>query len=107
MTPDIVLVVYDVSSSSSFANLNHWFETIKSFEWSNNSKSLRKTVVLFANKVDLIDRRVISAEMGEKFADQLKTKYFEGSAVSINYKLIQWFFNIVHPLHSIRAPILY
>jgi len=43
--------------------------------------------VLIANKIDLEERRVISAAAGEEFAKSKGLAYFECSAVSSNYCL--------------------
>lgn len=81
MEPDMALIIFDVSSSSSSANLNHWLELIKSIKW-NTSENQPNTIAVFANKIDLTERRVIGSEFGEQFANQSKIQYFEGSAVS-------------------------
>lgn len=79
--PDMALIIFDVSSSSSSANLNHWLELIKSVKW-NTSENQPNTIAVFANKIDLTERRVIGSEFGEQLANQSKIQYFEGSAVS-------------------------
>lgn len=79
----MVLIIYDVSSSSSFANLNHWLELMKGAKWNQNFEARQNFMAVFANKIDLIERRVIDKEVGEKYASQTNIPYFEGSAVSI------------------------
>ena len=57
--------MFDITSKSSFENLNHWLEDIKdNFDNPN--------LVLFGNKVDLEEKREVSKEEIEKFAKNNK-----------------------------------
>jgi len=77
----MLLVVYDVTSQTSFANVKQWIELSRNTKWRNES-SLPVALALFANKTDVIRRRVIPFEKGKEFADHNNMQYFEGSAVS-------------------------
>ena len=72
-----IILVFDITSKSSFENLNHWLEDIKdNFDNPN--------LVLFGNKVDLEEKREVSKEEIEKFAKNNKIAYFETSAKTGN-----------------------
>ena len=68
-----IILVFDITSKSSFENLNHWLLDIKdNFDNPN--------LVLFGNKVNLEEKREVSKEEIEKFAKNNKMAYFETSA---------------------------
>ena len=68
------MLTYDVTSKQSFLKLDIWLAA--------TMENARAGVVkyLIANKTDLVEDRVISTEMGEKFAEEHGLKYFETSA---------------------------
>jgi GTPase SAR1 family protein len=45
----VVLAVYDVTSSSSFEEMKHWIEEVKT----NANKNVR--IIIVGNKIDLVD----------------------------------------------------
>ena len=73
---DAAFVVFDLSSKSSFKNLNEWIETY--YKYSN--PDVEKNVVLIGNKSDLVDKREVTKEEIEKFIKDNNISYFETSA---------------------------
>ena len=73
---DAAFVVFDLSSKSSFKNLNEWIESY--YKYSN--PDVEKNVILIGNKSDLIDKREVSKEEIEKFIKDNNINYFETSA---------------------------
>lgn len=83
MEPDMLLLMYDVTSHNSFDELTQWLDLANSVKWSKNLDS-PVVSVLFANKIDLNARRVIAEDAGKEFANKYDLHYFEGSAVSVS-----------------------
>ena len=73
---DAAFVVFDLSSKSSFKNLNEWIESY--YKYSN--PDVEKNVILIGNKSDLIDKREVAKEEIEKFIKDNNINYFETSA---------------------------
>ncbi len=74
-----VLLVYDVTSRSSFENIEHWMTNISKCASSDVNK------LILANKCDIEDERVISREEGQALADKYGVPFMETSAkASIN-----------------------
>lgn len=69
-----IILVYDVTDKGSFSNVNNWMNNIK--ENADSSSEL----LLIANKVDLIEERIISKEDGMELAKKFDVNYFETSA---------------------------
>lgn len=71
------LLVFDTTRKSTFLELPKWIEETE------NSLGERIPIILLANKVDLLDERVITPEMGRGFAEQYNlVAYLETSALS-------------------------
>jgi len=71
------LLVYDTTRKSTWLELPKW---IKETE---DALGERIPIILLANKVDLVDHRVITREMGEEFTREFNlTDYLETSALS-------------------------
>ncbi|XP_050512572.1 ras-related protein Rab-35 [Diabrotica virgifera virgifera] len=68
-----VIVVYDVTSGESFANVKRWLHEIE-----QNCDLVNK--VLVGNKNDTPDRKVVLTEDAQRFADTMNIKLFETSA---------------------------
>jgi len=66
-------LLYDVTSYSSFDNINSWFRQIKCF--TNDEK----IVMLIGNKVDK-SQRVVSRQLAEDFAQINQMNFLETSA---------------------------
>ena len=67
------IVVYDLAHKESFENIDRWIEELRSY-------SGDVPCVIFANKSDLSEERKISAEEGQKKAEEYNFQYFETSA---------------------------
>ena len=72
------LVVYDITNRDSFNNIGTWVEECK-----NNGPSTI-SLVLVGNKTDLEDKRQITYEEGEEFANRNNMQFFETSALNGN-----------------------
>ena len=68
-----IALCFDVTTKKSFDNLPLWLKDIK-------AKNTEIPIVLFGNKCDLIDKRVVEEEEAEAFANANKLEYFETSA---------------------------
>ena len=76
---DGVMIVFDLTKKDSFENVKVWLKDTKEIK--------DCPIVLFGSKCDIIDRREISKEEAEKFANSHKLPYFEISAKeNINIK---------------------
>jgi Ras-related protein Rab-1A len=73
---DAAFVVFDLTSKSSFNNLNEWIESY--YKYSN--PDVEKNVVLIGNKCDLIEERKVTEEEIETFIKDNNIIYFETSA---------------------------
>lgn len=70
---DGAVIVYDVTNRESFENVYKWYKLIK---------DVRSSFIVFtiiANKIDLINERVISYSEGLKVAEELNAFYIETS----------------------------
>jgi small GTP-binding protein len=70
---DALLLLYDVTSYSSFENISAWLSTIK------ESASDDTMIILIGNKVDKT-QRVVSREAGERLARDYQISFLETSA---------------------------
>ena len=61
---NIILLVYDISNMDSFTNLTHWLKDL------TNVNMEEVILCIVANKIDLVDKRVVTNEEGQKFADE-------------------------------------
>ncbi|KAG1714257.1 Ras-related protein Rab-35 [Nymphon striatum] len=78
-----VIVVYDVTSGESFANVKRWLHEID-----QNCEIVNR--ILVGNKNDDPDRKVVLTEDAQRFADQMGIQLFETSAKeNINVEEIQ------------------
>jgi len=68
-----VIVVYDVASGDSFANVKRWLHEI-------NQNCDEVSRILVGNKCDDPDRRVVLKEDATRFANQMGIQLFETSA---------------------------
>ena len=70
-----IILAYDVTNLTSFENLKLWIYEINIY---GNNFSL----MLVGNKTDKENERMVSYEMGQEFADELKIPFFETSPKS-------------------------
>lgn len=68
-----VIVVYDVTSGDSFANVKRWLHEIE-----QNCEDVSR--ILVGNKNDCPERKVVLTEDAQRFADQMRIQLFETSA---------------------------
>ncbi|KAJ5070763.1 ras-related protein rab-1a [Anaeramoeba ignava] len=69
-----IMVIYDVTNQDSFDNLKIWIQQIQAFANDNVN------IMLIGAKSDLVSKKVIDTETGEKFAEQLGIPFFETSS---------------------------
>ncbi len=67
------IIVYDVTRPETFMAMNNWFESFR--ETCPNA-----VVVVAANKVDLLDNRIVPVEPGLMLRDWFQADYYETSA---------------------------
>ena len=67
-------IIYDITDKKSFTNISSWLDECKEMCY----KDL--LICLIGNKIDLEDKRVVSKEEGQKFADDNGLLFFETSA---------------------------
>jgi len=68
-----VIIVYDVSSGESFANVKRWLHEIE-----QNCEVVN--MILVGNKDDMPERKVVLTEDAKRFASQMGIQLFETSA---------------------------
>lgn len=70
---DGALLLFDITDKDSFQNINLWMEDL-----TKNSRSLKQTIYLIGNKIDL-PNRCISQEDAKELAEKLNLQYYEMS----------------------------
>ena len=73
---DGVLLVFDMTRSSTFSNINNWWSTCIKYGLSGVPR------ILIGNKVDLKDERKIILPMAEHLSEKLSAPYYETSALT-------------------------
>ncbi|XP_069172610.1 intraflagellar transport protein 27 homolog isoform X2 [Procambarus clarkii] len=76
--PSLLILMYDVTSEASFTAATNFYEQINL-----QGKGEAVKGVLYANKTDLVTRRLISPKAGRELAQKLGLVYLEGSAVCL------------------------
>ena len=71
-----IFVVYDISDTESFKNINNWLIEIEN----NANKNVYK--ILVGNKCDLEDKRTVSYQEGKELAETYGMQFIETSAKS-------------------------
>lgn len=74
----IIVAVFDVTNRASMAPV----ESLLTWLGKQNVKSTELCGILLANKIDLIDKRIVSPSEGQQKAKMLKLRYFECSALN-------------------------
>ena len=86
-------IVYDITSESSFENVDKWFEQAQ------KEASKDVSIILVGNKCDLENERKISKERGEEKAKNFNCPFFETSALS-NIKIDDIFTEMVNNIYE-------
>lgn len=79
--PDLLLLLCDVTAPGSLEAVTAWHKVAQSAEWAGG-RAAPLAGLLFANKMDLTKRRLISSDSASQLASKLGLHYVEGSAVS-------------------------
>ena len=69
-----IVLIYDVTDQQIFQHIKDWVDKIK-----EESKE-GVIIYLVGNKIDLIDKRIITNADGKKLSEEIKIKYYETSA---------------------------
>ena len=70
----VAIVCYDITSHESFEHVEKWIEDAR------NLRDDDVILILVGNKSDLEERRQVSAEEGQAYADKMNLMYFETSS---------------------------
>jgi len=70
----VAVIVYDVTSRTSFANINRWVEYVREERGSD------VIIALVGNKIDLEDKRAVTTDEGESKAKEHEILFAETSA---------------------------
>jgi small GTP-binding protein len=73
---DGMLLVYDMTRSSTFSNITNWYSSAEKFGLSSIPR------ILIGNKVDLKEERKIILPMAEHLSEKLNAPYYETSALT-------------------------
>lgn len=73
---DGMMLVYDITRSSSFSNVNNWYSTAIKYGLSGIPR------ILIGNKIDLKDERKIILPMAEHLSEKINAPFFETSALT-------------------------
>lgn len=73
---DGILLVFDITRSSTFSNVNNWYSSAVKYGLSGVPR------ILIGNKKDLEDERKIILPMAEHLSEKLNAPYFETSALT-------------------------
>lgn len=85
-----VLLVYDVTNKTSFANLQQWINEVNEFACGDLPK------LLIGNKADLADRRQVEESIAVQFAAERGLAYIETSAIQSD-NIREAFITLVRP----------
>lgn len=81
------MLVYDVCAPASLQAVSDWYRVAAAAEWAGG-RPKPPAALLFANKTDLTQRRLINTDTGSQVAAKLGLHYVEGSAVSYSDFLV-------------------
>jgi small GTP-binding protein len=73
---DGMILVFDVTRSSTFSNVNNWYNSAVKYGLSGIPR------ILIGNKIDLKDERKIILPMAEHLSEKLNAPYFETCALT-------------------------
>lgn len=79
----VAVVVYDITNRSSFTNANKWIDDVRA------ERGDDVVIMLVGNKTDLSDRRQVSTQQANAFADEVGALFIETSAkIGVNIKAV-------------------
>ena len=70
---DVIIMVYDVTNSSSFQSIDKWIKEIERYSLNSVFR------ILVGNKCDLIANKVVDSQTGENYAESLGIPFIETS----------------------------
>ena len=73
---DGIILMFDITRSSTFSNVNNWYNTAVKFGLSGVPR------ILVGNKIDLTEERKIILPMAEHLSEKINAPYFETSALT-------------------------
>ncbi|XP_045583679.1 ras-related protein Rab-27A isoform X1 [Procambarus clarkii] len=71
------LLLFDLTNEQSFLDIRSWLEQLKTHAYCENPD-----IILCGNKVDLVDRRVVSEQRAKEVAEKFGFAYIETSAAT-------------------------
>jgi len=89
-----IILIYDVTSSETYENVENWISQIK------EEASPNVVIYLVGNKVDMEDKRKVTTEEGQKIADENNLPFIETSAKS-DININETFDNLVEKMDSV------
>lgn len=75
---DACLLVYDITQPETFKRVGVWLDDLLSKAGVTNPDTF--PIMLFGNKIDLIDQRAVATDEAQQWADSKKCGFFEVSA---------------------------
>ena len=88
-----IILLFDVTNQDTFANIKTWMKDIKD-NTDNGQIDSPMTIYLVGNKVDMVEKRVVSKEKAETAAGEYGIKYFEISC-KLNLNIIEVMNNMI------------
>ena len=70
-----IIFVYDITNRESFNQLRNWIKNVK-----NKINLDEIPFIIFGNKLDLSEKRMVDSEEGKTLADKLSCSFYETSA---------------------------
>lgn len=71
-----VMIAFDVTNANSIKRIKYWQEEV----YNNIERNISIPIILVGNKIDLLEKREVSYEEGERIANELNMDYFECSS---------------------------
>ena len=94
---DAMILVFDVTRSSTFSNINNWYNTAVKYGLSYIPR------IFGGNKIDLKDDRKIILLMAEHLSEKLDAPYYETSA-RIGKNVKEVFNKIAELVYESKSP---
>ena len=94
-----VVLVFDVCSTESFANLNAWYQQIVDCVEGIESK----TIVMVGNKVDLKEQRAVSSEEMEEKQHELHVDFMMEISAKSGHNVEELFDQIANAMPSVHS----